>query len=201
MYVDVTGEVYTSLRTGTSRFYNLFEYSSVAHNEYTRNSGHANNFWTIGWGFGTRFGMNGRFTTNLDFVWQSIGSKQERMEYPEGPEWDDDLAISDSPPSGTTTENNSWEDRAPELALPIINININMTSNDYYKLRLGGSYRPLSFLAISGGVSLNAIFDSFSETVTHEPSGNFYRDWDFGNTTMRFWPSIYTGVTVGRVRH
>jgi hypothetical protein len=201
-YADVTGEFYTSIRTGTPWLYNLFEYSSIAHDNYRRNAEHSNNFWSIGWGLGTRFGMRGRFAANFDFVWQSVGSKQERITSPDdevvgGGTGDNDPPITSDPTN--TTNGNRWGEGfiPPNLELPIINVST--TSNDYYKFRFGGSYRPLPYLAFTGGVSLNAIFDSFSESIAHEPAGKFYWDHKSPDLHLRLWPSLYAGITLGRV--
>ena len=182
-YADASGEVSTSVRTGTAAFYNLIEYSSVAHNYRMREAR------SIGWGFGTRFGMNGPFAVNLDLVWQSVGNKRERA---------DTSVVSE--PGSPPPPNDSYPN-GPALTPPAVDIsvNYNVRFQDYLKLRLGASYNPRPYIALTGGISLNAILDSYADAIKHNPAGNLYADREFRDFRMRFWPGIYTGVTVGKV--
>jgi len=195
-YTDLTGDITASIRTGTPYFYNLIEYSSVVHSYKTEEPR------AIGWGFGTRFGMSGPFTVNLDFVWQSIGNKradstQIITTIPGDP---DEPGSSD----GGVNRPGEGSGLGGITSPPKVNISYDISYTarfqDYFKMRLGTSYNPHKLIAVTGGVSLNAILDSYCDTIEHRPSGGFYTDSKFKEFRMRFWPGLYAGVTVGKVR-
>jgi len=220
-YADVTGDFCMSLRTGTPWLYNLIEYSSVPYNEYSYRRGDKRYPWarSTGWGFGTRFGMNGRFAVNLDFVRQNIGDWEVRVheniipqepDNGEGPKdpngGKDDTGLSSDPFVPPNTSGNP--DERPIVTPPEIGANVKIEYSfeymvkfkDYYKLRLGASYNLLPHVAVTGGVSLNGIFDSYGEAIKHKPAGGIYSDREFETFRMRFWPSLYAGITVGKIR-
>jgi hypothetical protein len=222
-YADVTGDFYVSLRTGTPWFYNLFEYSSLASREYSQD--YVDNFWSIGWGVGTRFGMRGRFTTNFDFVWQSVGSKQARMVINTNrdvpgvipPNWEydptdgggtsrDELRSDWLAPNHDFTEDiRNLVPGFPNImgGPPGVDINIEyrVRFQDFCKLRFGANYAPLPYFAFTGGISLNVLLDSYTggAAITHEPAGGFYIDRDFRDFKSRFWPGFFVGVTLGGI--
>jgi len=209
-YADAAGDVTASIRTGTPYFYNLIEYSSVAHKLTTEEPR------AIGWGFGTRFGMKGPFTVNLDFVWQSIGSKKETVTeiITGGPDVPDDetgdpqkntnskpgdIGVIGGSPGNVDGIKNI---RPPEVPQFNVSYDINYAARfqDYFKLRLGTSYNPHKLISVTGGVSINTLLDSYSDKIEHRPAGGFYADRKFKDFRMRFWPGAYAGLTVGKIR-
>jgi hypothetical protein len=186
-YADAAGDITASLRTGTPWFYNLIEYSRVPHRYNTGERP------AIGWGLGTRFGMNGRFTFNLDFVWQSIGSKHTRT-VQDTTKHNEDGGLDSSPGNGVNAPGR------PGIPHVTIKYDIESRFQDYFKLRLGTNYNPHKLIAVTGGVSLNTILDSYSDSIEHRPTGGFYADREFKDFRMRFWPGVYAGLTVGKIR-
>jgi hypothetical protein len=73
------------------------------------------------------------------------------------------------------------------------------------KFRVGGNYKALPFLAVTAGVSANALFDFNSdknaESLPNFNTGKMWSDWTFGNNkhNVRVWPSLYAGLTVGKI--
>jgi hypothetical protein len=74
-----------------------------------------------------------------------------------------------------------------------------------YKLRVGGSYMPLPFLAVTGGLSMNGRIegnrDNHCTWPTHEKRfGSMRTSWTERGHRLHVWPGLYAGVTVGKVK-
>jgi hypothetical protein len=72
-----------------------------------------------------------------------------------------------------------------------------------YKLRIGGSYMPLSFLAVTGGLSLNGRIegDDRCPWPIHEKRfGSMRTSWTEGGHRLHVWPGLYAGITLGQVK-
>ena len=75
------------------------------------------------------------------------------------------------------------------------------------KFRIGGNYKVLPFLAVTAGVSANALFnfnsDKNAESLPNFNTGKIWREWTFGpndnDYKVRVWPSFYAGLTVGKI--
>jgi len=201
-YADVTGDYCMSVRTGTPWFYNIIEYSTVAYSEYSHRTEDKPYPWirSMGYGLGTRFGMNGRFTLNFDLVRQNVGDWEERVHEER---WYG--TAGEEPPPGFLTTNGG---RPPSDGSLVGNpggvyfkytIEHVIRFQDYYKLRFGASYTPWSYASFTAGISLNGIIDSYGAIIKHEPAGGLYGDRDFDGFKMRYWPGVYFGVTMGKV--
>jgi hypothetical protein len=139
-----------SLRTGTPWFYTMIEYGQPVGDFNQRPK-------MLGLGLGTRFGMNGPFHANIDFIWSQF-------------------------------HNDNWRSD---------------NGNHGQKLRVGGSYMPLPFLAATGGLSINGRIegDDHCTWPTHENRfGSIHTHWTEKGHRLHFWPGLYAGVTVGKVR-
>jgi len=71
-------------------------------------------------------------------------------------------------------------------------------ANRMHKIRLGASYKLLSALALTSGITLNSLATAGSEDFWLEPSGEYHWHWTFGKHKVRFWPGLYAGFTVGK---
>ncbi|MDR2577252.1 MAG: caspase family protein [Chitinispirillales bacterium] len=72
-----------------------------------------------------------------------------------------------------------------------------------YKLRVGGSYNPLPFVAFTAGVSINGRIegdDRWSWPEHEKRFGSWHSRWTERGHRLHTWPGLYAGVTVGKVR-
>jgi hypothetical protein len=72
-----------------------------------------------------------------------------------------------------------------------------------HKLRAGGSYMPLPFIALTGGVSLNGRIEGDDRCTwpTHEERfGSYHSSWTNRGHRLHVWPGLYAGITVGKVK-
>jgi hypothetical protein len=68
------------------------------------------------------------------------------------------------------------------------------------KIRFGGAYKLLPGIALSSGITLNALSEGFSgnNPLILEPRGGYHWHWTFGDHRVRLWPGLYAGLTVGK---
>jgi hypothetical protein len=73
-------------------------------------------------------------------------------------------------------------------------------SNYLQKIRIGGAYKLLPGLALSSGITLNALSEGYGGNSLHvEPLGEYHWHWTFGEKhKVRLWPGLYAGLTVGK---
>jgi len=71
-------------------------------------------------------------------------------------------------------------------------------SNMMHKVRVGASYKLLSGLALSSGLTLNTLSRNGSDDFYLEPRGEYHWHWTFGSHKVRIWPGLYAGITVGK---
>ncbi|MDR3012950.1 MAG: caspase family protein [Chitinispirillales bacterium] len=157
-YGDIAeGMPRVSFRTGTPWFYTVIEYGHPV-GDFIDDFINLNRWPKMqGVGLGTRFGMNGLFHANVDFVWSQF--------------YDGD-----------------WR-----------------SGNSSYgqKLRVGGSYNPLPFLAATGGVSINGRIEGDDRCpwpINKDRFGSIQTRWTEKGHRLHVWPGLYAGVTVGKVR-
>jgi hypothetical protein len=76
----------------------------------------------------------------------------------------------------------------------------NGDDNMLQKVRLGGSYKLLPGVALSSGITLNALSEGWSgdNPLSLEPRGGYHWHWTFGDHKVRLWPGLYAGLTVGK---
>jgi hypothetical protein len=70
--------------------------------------------------------------------------------------------------------------------------------NKLQKIRFGAAYKLLPGVALSGGLTLNALSRYHGEDFYLEPRGEYHWHWTFGDHKVRMWPGLYAGVTVGK---
>jgi hypothetical protein len=173
VYADAAGDQGMFLRTGTSWLYAVIEYNSAADREYAPRDTSEYYIWpaSIGYGFGTRLGMDGPFSVNLDFVWHNIYGFERDGRYGDDDwDWDD-----------------YWDDWRGSWR------------HWHGKARFGASYSPLPYLAVTGGLSLSGIVKKEGEAVKYKPNGSLYYDRSYRDYRARFWPGVYIGLTAGKV--
>jgi hypothetical protein len=71
-------------------------------------------------------------------------------------------------------------------------------NNMLQKIRIGGAYKLLPGIALSSGITLNALARSDGDDFYLEPRGEYHWHWRFGSHKIRIWPGLYAGVTVGK---
>ena len=70
--------------------------------------------------------------------------------------------------------------------------------NKLQKIRFGASYKLLPGLALSSGLTLNALSRHNGSDFYLEPSGEYHWHWTFFEHKVRLWPGLYAGLTVGK---
>ncbi|MDR2594778.1 MAG: caspase family protein [Fibromonadaceae bacterium] len=70
--------------------------------------------------------------------------------------------------------------------------------NQLQKIRLGAAYELLTGLALSSGLTFNALSRYNGEDFYLEPRGGYHWHWTFGDHKVRLWPGLYAGFTVGK---
>jgi hypothetical protein len=70
--------------------------------------------------------------------------------------------------------------------------------NQLQKIRLGAAYKLLTGVALSSGLTLNALSRFNGDDFYLEPRGEYHWHWTFGDHKVRMWPGLYAGVTVGK---
>ncbi|MCL1956690.1 MAG: caspase family protein [Fibromonadales bacterium] len=70
--------------------------------------------------------------------------------------------------------------------------------NQLQKIRFGAAYKLLTGIALSSGITLNALSRHNGEDFYLEPRGEYHWHWTFGDHKVRFWPGLYAGLTVGK---
>jgi hypothetical protein len=71
-------------------------------------------------------------------------------------------------------------------------------SNMLRKIRVGGAYKLLPGIALSSGITFNALARDDGDDFYLEPRGEYHWHWTFGSHKIRFWPGLYAGITVGK---
>ena len=71
-------------------------------------------------------------------------------------------------------------------------------NNMLQKIRIGGAYKLLPGIALSSGITLNALARSDGDDFYLEPRGEYHWHWTFGSHKVRLWPGLYAGITVGK---
>ncbi|MCL2100381.1 MAG: caspase family protein [Fibromonadales bacterium] len=77
-------------------------------------------------------------------------------------------------------------------------VNKNDPGNYLQKVRLGGAYKLLPGLALSSGLTMNALSEGYGDGLHVEPRGGYHWHWTFGDNKVRLWPGLYAGLTVGK---
>jgi len=70
--------------------------------------------------------------------------------------------------------------------------------NQLQKIRLGAAYKLLPGIALSSGLTLNALSRHHGEDFYLEPRGEYHWHWTFGGHKVRLWPGLYAGLTLGK---
>jgi hypothetical protein len=70
--------------------------------------------------------------------------------------------------------------------------------NQLQKIRLGIAYKLLPGIALSSGLTLNALSRHHGDDFYLEPRGGYHWHWTFGDHKVRLWPGLYAGLTVGK---
>ncbi|GBU26433.1 hypothetical protein R83H12_03130 [Fibrobacteria bacterium R8-3-H12] len=70
--------------------------------------------------------------------------------------------------------------------------------NQLQKIRLGAAYKLLPGIALSSGLTLNALSRHQGDDFYLEPKGEYHWHWTFGDHKVRLWPGLYAGLTVGK---
>ncbi|GBU22854.1 hypothetical protein R80B4_02766 [Fibrobacteres bacterium R8-0-B4] len=70
-------------------------------------------------------------------------------------------------------------------------------NHGFFRLRLGASYIPSPYFALSAGTSLNAIVNYKSGAAEYEPSIRYRYKTESGGAC--FWPDFYVGLTTGKI--
>jgi hypothetical protein len=71
-------------------------------------------------------------------------------------------------------------------------------SNLLQKARIGGAYKLLPGIALSSGITLNALRSNEENALYLEPRGEYHWHWTFGRHKVRLWPGLYAGLTLGK---
>jgi len=71
-------------------------------------------------------------------------------------------------------------------------------SNKLQKIRFGAAYKLLPGIALSSGITLNALSRHHGDDFYVEPKGEYHWHWNFGDHKVRMWPGLYAGLTVGK---
>jgi len=74
----------------------------------------------------------------------------------------------------------------------------NPKDNQLQKIRFGAAYKLLPGIALSSGLTLNALSRHHGEDFYLEPRGEYHWHWTFGDHKVRLWPGLYAGLTVGK---
>jgi len=74
----------------------------------------------------------------------------------------------------------------------------NQKDNQLQKIRFGAAYKFLTGVALSSGLTLNALSRHNGEDFYLEPRGGYHWHWTFGEHKVRLWPGLYAGLTVGK---
>jgi hypothetical protein len=70
--------------------------------------------------------------------------------------------------------------------------------NQLQKIRLGAAYKLLTDIALSSGLTFNALSKYNGDEFYLEPRGKYHWHWKFGDHKVRLWPGLYAGFTVGK---
>jgi len=70
--------------------------------------------------------------------------------------------------------------------------------NQLQKIRFGAAYKLLPGIALSSGLTLNALSRHDGNDFFVEPKGEYHWHWTFGDHKVRLWPGLYAGLTVGK---
>jgi len=70
--------------------------------------------------------------------------------------------------------------------------------NQLQKIRLGAAYKLLTGVALSSGLTFNALSRYNGDDFYLEPRGGYHWNWTFGDHKVRLWPGLYAGFTVGK---
>jgi hypothetical protein len=70
--------------------------------------------------------------------------------------------------------------------------------NQLQKIRFGAAYKLLPGIALSSGLTLNALSRHNGDEFYLEPRGGYHWHWTFGEHKVRLWPGLYAGFTVGK---
>ncbi|MDR1812673.1 MAG: caspase family protein [Candidatus Fibromonas sp.] len=71
-------------------------------------------------------------------------------------------------------------------------------SNMLQKIRVGAAYKLLPGIALSSGITFNALARDDGDDFYLEPRGDYHWHWKFGSHKIRLWPGLYAGLTVGK---
>lgn len=185
LYAGTGGEATLSFRFGMPGFYSIFEYSLLEGlSEET--------YWPMsrGHGFGTHFGMNGKFALNLDIVWSQAYNDRDDWRY-----WND--WNYENKNRRHENEDGRWNDDYDDR----------FESEEYwatllFTTRFGASYRFTPYLAITGGVSLNMNIESreFSDTWNKPKQPLSWYSSRNEDMWLHAWPGIYVGITFGKLQ-
>ncbi|MDR2584111.1 MAG: caspase family protein [Fibromonadaceae bacterium] len=66
------------------------------------------------------------------------------------------------------------------------------------KIRFGAAYKLLSGIALSSGLTFNALSRFNGDDFYLEPRGRYHWHWKFGDHKVRLWPGLYAGLMVGK---
>ncbi|MDR2693649.1 MAG: caspase family protein [Chitinispirillales bacterium] len=193
VYCEIGGDAGTALSAlyaGTPWLYALFEYQQPIGEAWPK---------SYGGGLGSRFGMKPPFFVNFDATWSNVHYSENQLRN-----------IVNEAAAGQTG-NGSFIGKGYTDAL--------------IKARLGANYAPLPYLTLSVGVSANALLFEYDVWEMRKTMRKIYSDGNGdevapGLTTngtgadgrpllkeyiirvnkVRVWPSLYFGVTVGKIK-
>ncbi|MDR2580009.1 MAG: caspase family protein [Fibromonadaceae bacterium] len=81
----------------------------------------------------------------------------------------------------------------------MMNVSRKDPSNYLHKARFGAAYKFLPGLALTSGITLNALSEGYGDDLYVEPRGGYHWHWTFGEKhKVRLWPGLYAGLTVGK---
>jgi hypothetical protein len=81
-----------------------------------------------------------------------------------------------------------------------MNVSKDDPGNYFHKARFGAAYKVLPGVALTSGLTLNALTEGYGDDLHIKPRGGYHWDWTFdnGKHKVRMWPGLYAGLTVGK---
>lgn len=67
-----------------------------------------------------------------------------------------------------------------------------------HRFRLGSTYKLITGIGLTGGVSLNLMTEGYNEDNMLKPLGEYHDDVSVSGHKGRIWPGFYAGLTIGR---
>lgn len=67
-----------------------------------------------------------------------------------------------------------------------------------HRFRLGSTYKLITGIGLTGGVSLNLMTEGYNEDNVLKPLGEYHDDVSVSGHKGRIWPGFYAGLTIGR---